>query len=146
MKIELESPYDKAYKAGYLAVNKEPRRVLSLIRFDGTRTSTSYSRYLLSCHLNQFLEQDEHVDHKDDNQMNDVVDNLQILSQRDNNLKKIKSLNKCCKKDITLTCPVCKSLFSRPARNVEFKIKSGKYPCCSRRCGGINSHISKFNQ
>lgn len=144
MKIELEVPYTRDFKAGYLDTNKESRRVVTLVRYDNSKTSTSYARYLMTCHLKRFLDVDEHVDHIDNDKMNDVIDNLQILSPRDNNLKKNVALGITLKKEITLTCPVCESTFTRPARNIEFKLKRGKSPCCSRKCGGIQSHISKI--
>ena len=136
MKIELQEPYLSNFKAGYLNTNKEPRRVVSLTREDGSRTATSYARYLMSCHLGRFLKEEEHVDHIDDNPMNDVIENLQILTQQENNAKgKSRSY-------ITLTCPVCNKEFTKESRNLKHKLQQGKKPTCSRSCGGKYSHKS----
>jgi hypothetical protein len=138
--INLEYPFLSDYRAGYLNINKEPRRVVVLIKKDGTRTSISYARYLMSCHLNRYLDKTEHVDHIDDDKLNDVIENLQILSVKDNNRKKNNSLQIKLEEPITLICPICNESFSRPARNIKHKLKAGKSVCCSRRCGGKNSH------
>lgn len=36
MKISIEKPFDLEFKAAYLNTNKEPRKVVSLIRKDNT--------------------------------------------------------------------------------------------------------------
>lgn len=138
-KIILDYPFSEHYKSGYLNTNKEPRRIVSLVAKDGKRTSVSYARYLMSCFLKRYLNKNEHVDHKDDNKMNDSLYNLQILSPKENNVKKNNKNNIKLAQDIALVCPVCSTKFSRPSRNIKHKLKNGKTPCCSRRCGGVYS-------
>lgn len=135
-KIELNTPYSNDYKAGYLNINKERRRVLALIDNNGNHTSTSYARYLMSCHIGRYLEKDEHVDHIDNDKMNDVLENYQILSRIENNRK-----NRC-RTFISLICPICGEEFSKEKRQLSSKIKQGKKPTCSRRCGGKVSHLN----
>ena len=136
-KITLEFPYSKDYKAGYVNINKEPRRILSLVRKDGSKTSTSYARYLMACKLGRYLNNDEVVDHVDDNKLNDSLDNHQILSHQENSAKGKSRTYK------TLICPVCGEAFTKEARQLNQKIVSGKTPTCSRICGGKWSHITK---
>lgn len=143
MKIELEFPYNQDYKAGYLNTNKEPRRVVLLVDFDNNKTSTSYARYLMTCKLKRYLNKDEHVDHIDNNQLNDVVENLQILSPAENNIKMSLHNNIKLAEDIELECPECGTLFKRPSRNIKHKIQNNKKPCCSRQCGGKYSYKTK---
>lgn len=142
-KITLEAPFDMDYKAGYLNTNKEPRRVLLLVRKDDTKTSMSYARYLMSCKLGRYLSKDEHVDHKDDDKLNDVISNLQILTPKENNIKKNIANGIVLAADIELICPVCSTSFTRPSRNIKHKILAGKTPCCSRSCGGVLSTKTK---
>jgi hypothetical protein len=142
-KIELDYPFKNDYKAGYLNINKEPRRVLLLVRNDGSKTSLSYARYLVSCKLNRYLNIDEHVDHIDNDKLNDVIDNLQILSPYENNKKMLLHNNIKLADDISLICPVCEKEFKRPSRNIKHKLEKGKTPCCSRVCGAIHSHGNK---
>lgn len=139
-KIILDYPFCQDYKSGYLNINKEPRRIISLVNKNGTRTSISYARYLMSCFLKKYLNKDEHVDHKDDEKMNDVISNLQILSPKQNNIKKNIRNDIKLAEDVLLVCPICSIKFSRPSRNIKHKLINGKNPCCSRKCGGIYSH------
>ena len=144
MKIKLEYPFTEDFKAGYLNMNKEPRRVVLLVREDNTKTSLSYARYLMTVYLKRYLKASEHVDHIDNNKLNDVIDNLQILTPRENNIKKNKHLNINKAKDITMNCPVCGKDFSRPSRQVKHKLEKGQTPTCSRSCGGKFSHVTKY--
>lgn len=141
MKINLEYPFSKDFKSGYLNINKEPRRLVLLVDFDNNKTSLSYARYLMSVKEKRYLEKYEHIDHIDNNKLNDDINNLQILSQKENNIKKneylgIKSI------PLELICPVCNNKFYRKPHRVNYKLKNGKIPTCSRKCGGIYSHKS----
>jgi len=102
---KLEYPWDgcKGYKVYH---KKEGRYMLCIIHPDGSRTTTSYARYLMSVYLKRFLLESEHVDHKDEDKTNDSISNLQILSQVENNIKHVVSANKSSKL-IELKCPVC---------------------------------------
>jgi len=133
-KIELEYPYNEKWKSGYLNINSDGRRTLSLYNSHTDRSSTQYARYLMSVHLGRFLEPTEQVDHKDEDKTNDNIGNLQILTIVENNIKTHKQ------PDINLTCPVCMKGFSRTRTQVAWKIKTGKKICCSRKCGGKYSH------
>lgn len=133
-KINLEFPYSRDYISGYLNINKEPRRVISLVKKDGSRTSTSYARYIFSCNIGRYLDKKEHVDHIDNNKLNDTIDNLQILSARENNIKRNNHLG-IHEKMITLNCPICFNSFVRRNNQILTKIKNGKTPTCSRTCG-----------
>jgi hypothetical protein len=141
-KIELDYPYSADFKQGFLNINKEPRRVVLLVRDDGTKTSTSYARYLMSCHLKRYLTREEHVDHIDNDKLNDKVENLQLLSIADNNRKKNAFLG-ITKTFVKRVCPVCNTDFERDCRNISYKLKNGKTPTCSRRCGAIFSNRNK---
>lgn len=139
MKINLEYPFNEDYKAGYLNINKEPRRLVLLVKKDNTKTSISYARYLMTCKLKRYLDKAEHVDHIDNNKMNDTIDNLQILSITENN-KKDRSFRNIKAKTITLKCPVCNIIFEKRFYQITNKLKNNKIPTCSRKCGGIYSH------
>lgn len=130
MKIELNKPYNKDYKAGYIAVNNEPRRVLTLISYNGNRTSTSYARYLYSCHIGRYLSTNEHIDHIDNNQLNDDINNLQILTKAENN-DKMRKRHNIKRSYTTLICPICNNEFTRPTNRITHKVN----PTCSRKCG-----------
>lgn len=137
MKMQLDYPFTEDFKAAYLNINKEPRRVVSLVRKDGSKTSVSYARYLMCCAKRRYLSADEHVDHIDNDKLNDVLDNLQIITQQENNAKNRSRTY------LTLTCPICKREFTKELKNLNHKLKSGKNPTCSRFCGRKQGLITK---
>ena len=139
MKVKLEYPYNTQWKQGYVVINRDNRRTLLLIN-GGKRSSTQYARYLLSIKLGRFLKKEETVDHIDGDKTNDDINNLQILSIKENVRKSQK------KPDFILVCPVCKCKFTASrtkvsGREKKRKIKMGEM-CCSRKCGGKFGHIT----
>lgn len=128
MKIILQYPYSKDWKHGYIVINKDNRRTLILYNSQSNRSSTQYARYLLSVKLGRYLTDGEHVDHIDNDKTNDHIDNLQILSAKQNNTKAGLANRKpiihgsltgyrYCKCTI---CKLGKSLYSK-GRIVEYK-------------------------
>ncbi len=86
MKIDIsDSPYYPEFKSGYIITHKkEGRRYVVLVRRDQTKCCTSYARFLMSVKLGRRLRKEEQVDHIDEDKTNDSVDNLQIITQKDN--------------------------------------------------------------
>ena len=95
------------------------------------RTTMSYARYLMSAKLRRLLLPTEHVDHKNDDKLDDRLDNYQILTPAQNTAKSAKG-----RTYIEKVCPVCGKYFMLEKRQ-DHKTSE---PCCSRRCGGIKSH------
>lgn len=87
MKIILEYPYTSVWKSGYLVTNRENRKNVILFNSDKDRSTTSYARYLMSVKLKRFLTSDEQVDHIDNDKTNDDINNLQVLSVKENQQK-----------------------------------------------------------
>jgi len=137
MKLKLKPPYSKDFKSGYCYTDSQERKIVSLICEDGTRTSTSYARYLMSCSLNRYLHENEEVDHINEDKTDDRLENLQILSP----LKNKKKSNKTGRKYVSMICPVCKSNFEKEYRQTNMGKKTGSYQTCSRSCGGKASHM-----
>lgn len=132
MIIEISEYYkQKGFIRAYLSTNKEPRRVCTLRKPDGTTTSMAYAKYLYTSHYKCDVDKDCQVDHIDGNKMNDVIENLQIISGTYNRQK-----DHICKEMILCKCPVCGTEFLFEKRN----LSSHPNPCCSRKCGGIKSH------
>lgn len=132
MKIELQEPYSKDWRLGYLVVNKEPRRTVILFNSDDDRSSVSYARYLMSVNLGRYLTRQEQVDHVDNDKTNDIIENLQILTPAENNRKSSKGLTY-----YEFVCPICR---------VGFKLTSQRShknsPTCSRKCGYIKASLT----
>lgn len=132
MKIELSEFFKGYYKAGYLLQNKEPRNLVLLVSKDGSKTSMSYARYLMSSHLNKFLSKTEHVDHIDGDKLNDVIENLQVLSPKDNNIKKTIQSGKTLMM-VEMKCPNCCKNFIRRKGNSHLQ-KKNRFSSCSKEC------------
>lgn len=131
MKIETQSPFND-YN-GYIVINPENRKNVCLVhKHTKKRTTVSFARYLMSVKENRILSKEEHVDHIDGNKTNDAIENLQILSIKENNVKKIKETGRT-EKMVELKCPGCETIFSRPVRSSHI-IKKGHYSACSKKC------------
>lgn len=131
-RIELEYPYTTKWLSGYTVINRENRKHVLLISEDGSRSSTSYARYLMSVYLGRFLNEDEYVDHIDDDKTNDVIENLQILTFLENSRKEA---NRRGRLMAEIKCPVCGSIFTR-RKGLTQALESlkGKVTCCSKAC------------
>ena len=138
-KIQLEPPYSNDWKFGYLVTNPEGRKTLILYNSHSDRSSTQYARYLMAVKLGRYLRKDETVDHIDGDKTNDSISNLQVLSLADN----IKKTH--CLPDVNLICPVCGKKFTKTRASLRGKLDRADKGeiSCSRRCGGIFSHITK---
>ena len=133
MKIELEYPYNYLYIYGYI-VESQGRKSVVLYNNHTDRTTISLARYKMSVHLGRLLTDNEQVDHIDNKKWNDNIDNLQILSLKENNRKEH------CREIIELICPICKTKFY-PKKNQFWK----KERCCSRKCGYVQVSRSLKN-
>ena len=85
MKIDIsESPYYPEFERGYIITHKgEGRRYIVMTR-GSHRICTSYARYLMSVAKGRRLDKTEQVDHIDEDKSNDTIENLQILTQKEN--------------------------------------------------------------
>lgn len=137
--VSCSYPYD-----GYVLYNTPPMKDgRARVHLYNPRTRNRYwltlAKYRLEVSLGRFLLPGEEADHRDGNGLNDSLDNLQVLSKAENNAKKREQLG-IARTFRELICPVCTTAFSRPANRVDFKIKSGHIPTCSRVCGGKYAH------
>ena len=134
-RIQAEYPYDDyyLYKVHH---KKENRNYAILIPIDENknlhRTTLSYARYLMSVKLQRFLLPEEQIDHIDNDKTNDSIENLQILTKKQNNVKEALRHNK---KVLVYKCPNCGKIFYREYKNRNV-YKNYKTICCSRRCSG----------
>lgn len=138
MKIETQYPF-LDYK-GYLVVNPEGRKNICLVhKTQKQRTTISYARYLVCVNEKRILSKNEHVDHIDGDKTNDTINNLQILSQKDNMRKSFQE-RKLTLKMVDMICPNCNNLFSKPLSQ-SFLNKNGKFNACSKHC--LSSFLKK---
>lgn len=69
------------------SVKGPPRRRIIIVFEDGSKTTMAYARWKMIQHLERKLLSDEHVDHINENQLDDRISNLQLLSLVKNNQK-----------------------------------------------------------
>lgn len=111
---------------------KRPRRVVTIEYDDGHKASMTYARFLYQEQVGRILSPDEHVDHIDEDCMNDAVSNLQLLTNAANALKHNGPMEM-----ITFLCPMCLREATKPARFVRHNRQLGKAgPFCGRQCAG----------
>lgn len=84
MKVELEEPFKSKWKKGYLVTNSENRRNIILYNNPRDRTTIAYARYLFSVKIGELVPPNLEVDHKDNDKTNDSIDNLQLLTRKEN--------------------------------------------------------------
>lgn len=85
MKLDkVEYPYSDLYKTAYITTNDEGRKLVIFVKNGKSVKGTPYARYLMAVKLGRFLRSDEQVDHIDNDKTNDSIDNLQILTMREN--------------------------------------------------------------
>jgi hypothetical protein len=133
-KIEIEFPFTEIYDSAY-KVSSQGRNTVVLYK-TGTkeRTSISYAKYLMSVHLKRWLTKEEHVDHKNNNKLDDRIENYQILSLADNNRKQA-AVRGC--RMVRYKCPICFKIFSVKRQNSHLVgRKNNKSIACSRSCSG----------
>jgi hypothetical protein len=108
---------------------------------DGVRRTQSYPRFLMEKHLGRKLDPDDHVDHINNDYTDDRIENLQLLTQTENNKKSVKATGRSAKW-YTFLCPECDEEAMIPykdyKRNQLIKKKAGPY--CSKSCAGKASH------
>lgn len=129
MKITTDYPYDEY--VGYLCINPENRRNVCLVhKITKKRTTVSYARYLMAVSEKRILNKNEQVDHMDEDKTNDILSNLQILTQIANTRKSVIDRNRT-QKMVELKCPSCDSIFIKPFNYTQ---KGYHYNVCSKEC------------
>lgn len=130
-----EYPYNEYWL--YIVFHKKEKRSYAVLvnKVDQkVRTCISYARYLMSVSEKRVLEDYEQVDHKNEIKQDDRIENLQILSDKENRDKHIKdTLLKY--KMVILRCPnpKCNKIFEKMINKTHLS-KGGTYTCCSRKC------------
>lgn len=130
-----ESPFNDFWVYGPILHKTEGRYFVYLVnKKTGEKTSTSLARYKMSIHLGRILTNNEFVDHIDENKKNDSLENLQILTRKENN-EKSRLHRKTKKQMVKLCCPGCGCEFERERRQTHLS-KNNVFTTCSRSCGG----------
>lgn len=113
-----EHPFD-GYTLYVLYHKREGRNMAQLVSKEH-RTTMSYARYLYSVKEGRMLSKLEQVDHIDNDKTNDAVENLRILTARENSIKQGMLMRKSIHGSLSCyryckcnKCKLGKSLYSR---------------------------------
>lgn len=106
------------------------------VRYDnGFRTTIFEHREVMEAHLGRRLRRDEVVHHKDENKLNNVIDNLEVMSPSEH-----ASHHALLPELMSVTCPQCNEEFVKLAREERARIKKGRSgPYCGKSCAGKSS-------
>lgn len=128
MKLEPKEPF-LDYDC-YMNLHRKMNRmqVCMINRTTKNRRTVLYAKYLICIKEGRILSPNEEVDHIDNDKTNDTLENLQIISGRENRKKQATGRTM-----ITLSCDGCGKLFNRERRQVIYK-PSGHKKFCSKDC------------
>lgn len=102
------------------------------------RISVNYARYLMEIHLGRFLSLVEHVHHKDGNPLNDVLDNLELISPAKHNTLHFKKYHKFTI-PLEMSCACCGKMIYMSVEKlnlmaIQFTKRKIHGPFCSGKC------------
>ncbi len=140
--MELEEPFRTKWRKGYLQTHPNGRNYICLYNSVSDRSLISYARYLLSVKEGHFLSKEVEADHINGVSNDDRFQNLQPLPAFQNKTKAF--FQQEIQEELRLlVCPNCWGEFVREAHEVDFKLRNGKTPFCSRRCASLYYHNCK---
>ena len=96
-------------------------------------------RIVMENYLNRLLENGEVVHHKDGNKKNNLVENLELMTNEEHSAMHTRTGVKMVK----LKCPNCGIVFINEKRK-SFLQKESSYTCCSKKCRGKFSSSIQF--
>lgn len=130
--------YHKVEDRYYVTVYFKPDKSLTI--------RMTYAKYLMCVELKRILKGSEEVDHKDGDKTNDDLSNLQLMTHKDNNIKRVLQTNSS-KLIVDFCCPnpKCRLIFSRWKGQSHIS-KGGKFTSCSRHCGNIFSYFLRSDK
>ena len=121
---------------------KDGRQHICIVHADGRKQTKSYPRHLMEQYLERELLKTEHVDHINNNPFDNRIENLQLLTQLENNRKSSALRPRQLYK---FTCSCCGKETEKYLNYVKHNLNKGKSgPYCSRSCAGKATYINPW--
>lgn len=100
-----------------------------------------HHRIIIENHLERILDANEIVHHINGDKLDNRLDNLQVMTSKMHNSFHSASRGRMFAK---LQCPQCYCIFEKPL-NKTYRVKGGKFTCCSNVCRGKLSRFIQLN-
>ena len=97
------------------------------------RKCVSNPKYLVECHLDRYLNEEETVDHIDGNFSNNSLYNLRIISRRNHCRSHVN-----VRKEVTKICKICGKSFQT--------FDNSRITCGNKHCVGMCAHVNGYNK
>lgn len=142
----LEEPFKSKWLKGYLWINNENRKVITLTN-DGVITFTmTYARYLMSVKIGHEIPDGYEVDHINNDKTDDRIENLQILTAEQNRLKQSWWYSAMIVDWTIVPCDCCTGLIYITQGEINNRIRKGvNHFFCSRSCSAKYHNTLKEN-
>ncbi len=102
------------------------------------KKTISYPKYLLEVFLDRYLEEDEVVHHKDEDPLNNNINNLEVMNRSLHT--SMHQIDKKVQAEV-VSCVYCDRIFILRARQVIDRRRNSKKgkngPFCSKKCSGL---------
>lgn len=119
--ITPQYPYVPEFDHGRISLDcRNNRRYVTLLRQNKSKFYTSFARYYYSVYHSTIIPSDLEVDHDDNNTLNDYINNLKLLTQRENALKQNSIQQYPGSVSVIALCPSCGTYFSTRPRDISF--------------------------
>lgn len=133
--LKIEGPYSDLFLYGFLTLHKSSNRRIVRLYNPITKKNLliQYSKYIYTVYYNKFIPDGVEVDHIDNDFTNDDINNLQLLTRKENYEKYRKHYTEYIQKNyyIELICNNCKKQFSKQKKRVEKENFANQY-CCKQ--------------
>ena len=117
-----------------------------------THSVTSYPRLLMELKLGRPLLKTEDVHHKDENPLNNDIENLEVIDHKEHERQHAQKYF-----DKEMICPICNKKFiwtvkqqiwynGRTKRTIKTRKYDRQPPCCSKHCSGVYSAMAQYKR